>query len=489
GGEVVIYPAIGGFVSAPAKYRSLTSDSTMTFGVVAQSTDTQNTYTGSTDADGLFYMFIPESELGSTFVVTFVNPDGNPMGTTVFEDNGDGTGKTGVELNGEAWLGTVVIPETPGSGPVKPGDDANFDEAPISDGIETRLNADGAPIGAGNVGKGDDSLGGGGGGDKQNIDADQDGMVDFFDADDNGDGTIDDLDPTHTGKDKFEDDLGLRFFAFMNLKIGDADAGYYFGGDVPNIEKSLKEDTVITFDLTYDGRGSDIASVRVLPAPAPVYLTAATLFDGSTWSSKGYELNSTTKGHYEQFVIPNNFVNAGDTFLLEVTFADGNAVVLPRMLNFVFKSIPKLNVYGTPAAPTTAAIAGENLFDGTQPLVLKWNPPVDERGNLLVGFDYRFEIFFRDMSWQQINNIDGALTWPTPPTGFRTDVRSFDVPGSSLSTLDGSNQLSIELPAEIFVDLVFAGSSPTSVFSYTVDIAAQKNGNNSALKVNFEKQP
>lgn len=485
--------SLSGTISAPAKYRARSEDKgdAATFGVVLQSVETQETYQGTTDASGNFAVDLPQTEKGSTFMVTIVNPDGQSMGTMVFGKDNSGMGLTGVSVLGDASLGTIDVPATPGSAPVEPGSDKNLDSAPVSEDVKAHLNADGAPAGAGNLGKGDDSLVAGASSNKmQVLDKDQDGLIDFFDADDDGNGKIDELDTT-SGPDKFESEYGIRFYPFMNLKIDDADSSFYFTGDTANIEKSLKEDTVITFDLTFDGRGGKkIKSAAVLSSPAPAFLAGATLFDHSLWSSVGYALNDKGGGtHFDQFVHPNDFINGGDAFTLLVEFDDGSKMYVPRMINFVFKSIPKLNFYGSPSAPTRSASPSSNQFDGTQDLVLKWNPPVDEAGKLLVGFDYRFEVFFNDAGGQQIQNIDGAATWPTLPSGWRSDVRSFDVQGSSLSTLDGSNQLSVQLPSGIFVNTVQTSSGPVNVASYTIDIAAQKNGNNAALKVRFVKQP
>lgn len=482
------FARITGTITRAAKHAPTASGADTTYMVVAQSSSTGEVYTTTTSADGSFTLELPENESGATFTVTLVNNEGKPMGAMLFGDDGAGMGYTGLEVLGDVSLGTLDVPADPGTAPIKPGDDSALDAAVIAEDVLARLNTAGAPVGADNVGKGDDAkTSNPTSNSKQTADADMDGMIDIFDADDNGNGTIDELDPDQK-PDVFDDLHGLNLVLFMNLKISDADAGFYFGGDVPNIEKSLREDTVITFELFFDGRaGRTLVAANVLAAPAPPYLPDTVLLGGGgKWVDSGFALQPAGANHFNAFVTPNAIINAGDTFVIEAQFDDGSTARLTRMINFAFHSIPKANVFGPPASASTSVVVGTNQFDGSQDLELRWNPPVDERGTLILGFDYRFEVFFHDATGAQINGIDKTATWPTMPTGF--NGFSFDVPGADLAALDSANQLAAILPHGIFVDTVTQdGGATVAVASYVIDIAAQKNGNNSALKVRFAK--
>ncbi len=477
--------SISGLISSPAsKLLAGAMEVNQGYQIVAQSADTMEVYTGDSQPDGSFSIEIPEEETGDLFLTMVLGPDGRALGPVMFNSFA-GFGSTGIELDGNVSLGTIDVPGTPGDAPIFAGDDANLDEGAVADDVLVRLDDSGVPVGAANVGKGDgavvdlptDNP-------RQQCDVDMDGMLDDFDADDNGNGTIDDLDAEARPEPQRG---GIQFQAFMNLKIGGPNAQFYFTGDEANIEQSLENDTVITFEVNFDGRnGRTLTGVTVLETPGPAYLPLATVQGGGLWSDTGYALNEVEPNHFNAFVTPHAFIDAGDAFTIVCTFDDGSTRRATRMLNYVFRSIPKLELFGAEGDLQPASV--ENLFDGTQDLVLEWHPPVDERGRLLVGFDYRFEVFFHDGTAQQINDIDGAATWPTPPTGWRTDVRSFDVAGSELSTLSADDTLSVTLPAGIFVDTVETGGGPVAVGHYVIDIAAQRNGNNSALKVEFEKE-
>ncbi len=461
------------------------------FQVVAQSADTLNVYTTLTDEFGEFVLELPEDEEGSLFMITFLGFDSQSLGTVIFENDGD-MGFTGLEVFGNVDLGSLDIPLTPGAGPVVPGDDADFTDGEIATDVFARLNEDGAPVGADSIGKGDDSQTDEPSDDeRQRCDADRDGLIDLFDADDDGNGTVDDFDPNHTAVDPAMED-GVRLNFFMNLKIGEQDAAIFFQGDEDGIADLLMTKTVITFEVrAEESLTKEITGVRIIgpPAPSAPYLETATINNTTTlWSDEGFELDMAGENHFQQFVVPNAFINGGDTFTAEVTFDDGTTGVYNRMINYVFKSIPKLEQFGSPDAVTPITGPDPMLtFDGTKSLVLEWAPPVDEMGNLLVDLDYRFEVFFYDANNMQINGIDGEATWPTPPAKWDVNTTAFSISGPELATLSDDNTLTVDLPQEIFVDTVETTDGPVNVSAYKIDIASQNNGNNSALMLQFEK--
>lgn len=483
---------ITGLIQPPAsKRRPRSVDADVSYQVVVQSADSMEVYTGRTDGEGVFNVDIPEGETGELFIVTLISPEGQALGPVMFGESDDGgMGMVGLELFGDGSLGTIDAPEAPGDAPIMPGDDKNLVSATIAEDVEVRLNDDGVPVGVGDVGKGDNAITAGvSDNPRQQCDRDMDGLIDIFDADDNGNGTVDNFDPDQSAA-LLNELHGINMNIFMNLKIGEADAASYFNNDTAAIEESLKTDTVITFEARFDGRGGrTLTGVRVLSAPAPTYLPGTTLLGGSTlWSDSGYELSADGANHFQAFVTPNAFIDAGDVFTIEYTFDDGSTRIFTEMLNYVFRNIPQLVNAGSPGALTPAPGAGTTMFDGTQDLVLEWMPPEDETGAAIVSVGYRFELFFHDLNGMQIDGIDGATTWPTAISGWNATNRAYEVSGDSLTTPSADGTFTVQLPSGIFVDTVQTSSGPISVGTYVIDIAAQDDGNNAALKVRFDKQ-
>ena len=458
------------------------------YAVFVQSVETKQTYVGETDGNGAFQVDIPDTETGKVFMVNIMMPDGQPAGPVIFGQDGD-QGLTGLTLDGDASLGNIPFPDDPTQAPILPGDDATIDADAVPDNIVARLNDDGVPLGVPEFGRGDDAQGDKSDAADQQLDADQDGMIDLFDADDDGDGIVDDFDDDAVLNPGLD---GLILNFFMNLKIDDVQATAFFTGNVVGIEDCLKNNTVITFEIKADGGFSkNITGCRIIgpPAPAPAYMPLMTVQGGGLWSAAGYDIPVYGTNHYQEWATPHAFMNTGDTFTVEVSFDDGTVGVYSRMINYVFKSIPKLIKIGEPGALVAYNGPGTVQFDGTKDLVLEWAPPVDDFGNLIVGIPYFMEVFYYDGSHQQINNIDFSSNWPTPPAGWGPQSTFYLVDAAAVTTPSAGGTFTVTLPKEIFVDqLRLNDSSNVDVHSYKVDIAAQRNGNNAALMFPLEKQ-
>ncbi len=478
--------------SAKVRARSETSNEGLTYSVLVQAAETLNTYMGDTDANGNFNVNIPATETANTFTVTIMTPDGKPAGPVVF-GTGDNQAFTGLQVPQNTSLGTISFPDDPRHSVIAPGSDANFGDDAVDNGVVARIDPNGVPVGVPTFGRGNDAKGTASTETKQQGDRDMDGMIDQFDADDDGDGTIDDLDDDATLVPGLPTGLNINFF--MNLKIDDVQATPYFSGDAAGIQKSLKEDTVITFEVQATAAlGKNITSAKVIspPAPAPTYLPNTTISfgagPGTLWSTTSYALAKEDTNHFQEWVTPNDIMNTGDTFTVEINFDDGTTGVYTRMINYVFHSIPKLINVGPPGALAFFNGPKEITFDGTKDLAFEWAPPVDDFGMLMVGVPYKFEVFYFDSTGAQINNIDGAATWPTAITNWNTTGPFLEVPGSSLTTLSGSNTFTMTMPKECFPNTVTLTDGTTkTVSSYKVDIAAQMNGNNAALMVRLKK--
>ena len=482
--------------AAKAAPRSQAAEGVYT--VVAQSDETGEIYRAATDAEGDFELDLPDDEGGNSFMVTILGPDGRAVGPVLF-DEAAGEGATGLTLDQAVSLGTVVLPDDPTAEPIEPGDDNDVEGDMVSSEILARLNQDGVPVGLASHGKGDAAQQEGGEA-GQTADADQDGLIEVFDADDDGDGIVDDFDG--------DGDVGgtpadIIVNFFMNLKIGSEQASPYYSGGVAALDAALATDTIITFEvMTEPVATRAITSARLMETPAPSYLPDAdkmTDAEGGLafgqWADSDYAFDEVSD-RFQAFVRPNAVMDAGDTFTVEVTFDDGTSEQYSRMINYVFKNIPRLLQYGAAGALTDFDItdAGVNgsphqpiRFDGTQDLVLVFNPPPDETGAYLTDLDYTFQIFYYAAAdGGAINDqIDVAATWASPPAGFEgTTLR---VSAENL-TLSAENTYTVTLPGELFPDAVQTTSgSEQAVAAYKIDITTECSSGNAAIMLMFAK--
>ncbi|MBN2563076.1 MAG: hypothetical protein JXQ75_19295 [Phycisphaerae bacterium] len=468
------------------------------YAVIAQSDETGEIYRAETDASGSFELDIPASETGNSFMVTILGSDGRAVGPVLF-GTADGEGLTGLAMDRDANLGTINLPANPDQQALNPGSDGDVADLVDSD-LSVRLDGNGIPVGLASVGKGDEARGQSDA--QRGTDKDEDGLIDMLDADDDGDGIVDDFDGDGAGSGAPAD---VRVNFFMNLKISAEQAETYYSGSDAEISAALSTDTVITFEAMMEpGATRSITAVELLETPGPTYLPDADKTDDSehglahtNWASIDYAFDEVTD-RFEAFVRPNDEMDAGDTFTAEVSFDDGTTEQHARMINYVFKNIPKLLQYGvsgtlTDFDVTDATVNGTPekpiLFDGTQDLVLVFNPPPDETGAYLTGCDYTFQIFYEaEGDGRQLNGeMDAAATWATSPTGFESERGTFVVANSDL-TLSAASTYTVTLPKEIFPTTVETDSGTVTVASYKIDITAEAPTGNAAIMLGFKKQ-
>ncbi|MFQ6048431.1 MAG: hypothetical protein ACE5K7_03610 [Phycisphaerae bacterium] len=494
--------ALTGRIRASGAARRVRQDLTNNEGytVIAQSNATGELYRGMSDAAGDFEVDIPQAEAGNTFVVTILSPDGRAVGPVLFAE-GQTDGVTGVNVEGQVSLGTVDLPEDPLVRPIRPGSDATagLDDL-IDPDVSARLDDRGVPVGLASHGKGDQARSDGPPNGDQLADGDRDGLIDTLDADDDGDGLVDDFEGDGAA-DGLAGDLIVNFF--MNLKIGAERAGIYYSGNQAEIAAALATDTIITFEvMMVPGAERTIAAAHMLEVPGPPYMPIADKMGDSTgglvfaaWVDLGYAFDAASD-RFQAFVRPNAVMDAGDTFTVEVVFDDGSAEQHSRMINYVFKNIPRLVRYGAVGSlsefdvgdPTVNGTPEHPIwFDGTQDLVLIFNPPLDETGAYLTDLDYTFQVFYHAASdGRQLNGeIDVAATWPTLPAGF--DGGTYWVPNSELVLAD-DNTYSVTIPKEILPDEVQTAAGPELVDYYKIDITAECSSGNAALMLAFKKQ-
>ncbi len=472
-----------------------TDDAEHPYTIVAQSDQTGKLYRTQTDTDGDFELPIPPDEVGNTFVVTILGPDGRAVGPVVLKTTGQ-QGVTGLDLQRDADLGTINLPANPDAQPITPGPDG--DAAALADpSVTARLREDGVPLGSGCLGKGTTAQAA----ERRatgHADIDRDGLIDLFDADDDGDGLLDDLDK---GDEWSGVPADIRVNFFMNLKVHAQLAPVFYFGTAAQIAEALATHTVITFEvLSEPGARRAIAAANLLETPGPAYLPQAQLLGRfERWRDSGYALQRSA-GRFEAFVVPLAVMNAGDTFTLRVTFDDGATVEVARMINYVFKSIPALVRYGAPDALSTFDVTHPTAngcpwaplrFDATRDLVLVFRPPPDETGAPLTGTDYAFDIFFNRTDGAQLNaDIDAAATWPAAIAGWgENNSLSYRVRAANMGTLSADGTYTVRLPRQIFVSQVaLRGGGTADVASYQIDIAAVVPTGNAALLLTFARQ-
>ncbi|MBU0639559.1 MAG: hypothetical protein KKB50_11895 [Planctomycetes bacterium] len=469
--------------------------------VIAQSDATGEVYRGTTDAVGDFEIDIPAAESGNSFMVTILGPDGRAVGPVLF-GVADGNGLAGLKPEGETALGTIELPDDLTTSPIEVGADADLTGLLDAD-LTTRLNAGGVPVGLASHGKGGAAQNGAGPGPGPGgrlVDADRDGLIDILDADDDGDGIVDDFDGDgDTGG--IPSDIRVNFF--MNLKISAEQASTYYNGTAAEISAALAADTVITFEaLPEPGSARTITAVEALETPGPTYMPDADVMSDTgmalaytNWGAEGYAFGEAAD-RFEAFVRPNDEMEAGDTFTIDVSFDDGTTEQYSRMINYVFKNIPTLVRYGASGALTDFDIADATVngtlqhpipVDGTQDLVLLFNPPPDETGAYLTGLDYSFQIFYFDADGVCLNEeIDGDATWPTRPAGFQGT--SYWINADDL-TLAADDTYTMTLPQEVLPDTIQTNAGEQkAVAQYKIDITAEAPTGNAAIMLAFVKQ-
>jgi hypothetical protein len=331
------------------------------------------------------------------------------------------------------------------------------------------------------------------------VDADGDGLIDMLDADDDGDGIVDDFD-TSSPTPGTPPDTHVNFF--MNLKIGTDFAPIYYTGTPDEIAERLSYDTVITLEvMTEPFATRAITAAQMLETPGPAYLPIAEETGegtaGELWAVSNYAFDSLGD-RWGVWIRPNAVMDAGDTFTLEVSFDDNTTEQYSRMINYVFKNIPKLIEYGSPGDLTPFDLGSGTLdgtpshpilFDGAQDLVLVFNPPPDETGAPITEMDYTFQFSYFGLDGASIpgGDIDQTATWPTPIPGF--DHSTYRVDAADLGELSVDGTYTVTVPKGIFVDAVALTSGPeAAVGSYKIDITAEAPTGNAAIMLTYAKR-
>jgi hypothetical protein len=460
--------------------------------IVAQSDQTGDLIRVQTDSDGNFEVPIPESEQGNTFTVTIVGPDGHALGPVLLGASGN-EGYTGLATERTADLGTLELPDDPATTPITIGADGDAAEL-VDSGVFAELGQDGAPVGLASFGKGQDvgtpATGG------HQVDADKDGLIDAFDADDDGNGVVDDFEGGGSAGSGLPPDTHVNFF--MNLKINAELANTYYSGTSDQIANRLKTDTVITLEALMQGGASrQITGVHLLETPGPSYLPLASVAFGQTlWQNIEYAFTQKPD-RWDVFVTPNAVMEAGDSFAAEIAYDDGTTAQYTRMLNYIFKNIPKLTKYGPPGslaafdindAVVNGAPSHPIPVDAAQDLKLEFEPPRDENGDPITGMDYSLQFFFYD-AFGGGQDVDLAATWGTLPAGMDVNHPTIWVTAESLGGLSGDGTYSVTIPGGAFPASVVTKTGGTvAIDKVKIDVTAECASGNAAIMLTFKRQ-
>jgi hypothetical protein len=126
------------------------------------------------------------------------------------------TGYTSLKTSRAVHLGTIKVPADLSLARIVPGEDSDVGDNEVTSTAMARLNEKGVPVGQASFGKGPEAIAPGLS--LTGLDVNVDGLPDVFDADDDGDGIVDDFE---NGAESWPvpADSTYRPHFFMNLKV------------------------------------------------------------------------------------------------------------------------------------------------------------------------------------------------------------------------------------------------------------------------------
>lgn len=189
-------------------------------------------------------------------------------------------------------------------------------------------------------------------------DADKDGLVDALDIDDNGNGIIDNYDPSSPAPSSSD-----SFRVFSNLKLDLAQSlNLHATGALTSAAIDAALQSVQTLAIQVAGNTSETTE---LDCGSLSYCSAGGTgqsnnqpFPGSAggaFDSDSDGLGTITRGSTGDFQLQtkatSSAIGAGDTMIQRVTATDGSARQIPGVLNFVFNSTPALKTISVNGDP------------------------------------------------------------------------------------------------------------------------------------------
>lgn len=372
--------------------------------VVAQNTQTGTIEFTTTNSSGYFEFTVPANE---TYSINVIGSDSKYKGPIVIDDLGSNQAAMGLTTASTVELGNILINSSTG----KIAPTGEVAAGCISTTEVARTDANGKPVGVGNTGKG--SAAQYSGTLASGFDPDKDGLPNFVDADNDGDGVIDELDP---GSGITTETVAA------NDRIDFADIYMSLNVSYDNCQKfdPVKQSSLYFLVRPNASAINDIATIEITSI-ATEYASATLIEthtcegvsypDWTPWSNLGYKLCKSELEIMEgpgqgQIVTewgaqirPMVHPQAGDVFVFKVTYNDGSYDKFSRIVNYSFSSVPSLESYriGEGALqdpPGTNDPSNVITFTGTTEITLNYVRPIDEKGQTLTGFKYMYSIDF-----------------------------------------------------------------------------------------------
>lgn len=364
------------------------------YNVVAVSKETGKVYfpSGETDASGGFT--IPNLPAGESFYLDVLDSE-NKLAAPVTFGTVEGKAAMAIDTGSSAIvsLGDIALDSSKKTAATVISPTALLDSAAT---VDAKSGETYVPKGAGNVGKGDEALFSGTY-DPDKVDGDKDGLPNFFDADNNGDGIVDELDGLYTREALVPGGIPNFFtYIFSNLKID------FDRRDTFNVGTNAYSDMTLAVGVTSNAgkgapSGKTISSVKVIEGPA--WISKATIINaGGLWSATNFNVPSKGSGVFEvqlNSLKPISDVNAGDAMKFKVVYTDGTSEESIKMLNFIFTDIPRVTAYRIGSGPWVESASfpssGPLGVASTSEVTLRWLRPKDETGKVIKGGRYTWE--------------------------------------------------------------------------------------------------
>ena len=462
-----------------------------------------------TDALGNFDFAIPDNLKTSEFIISLVDASGRAIGPLLDKASqvANGVRSVGMTLKANASsvdFGDIQIAANGFAQTLAAVSSINS----VSD-LVTRVTSSGIPVGLLSHGKGSEALAPATS-TRQANDRDQDGLIDLIDADDDGDGILDDFEavPSSVGLPaNYQVDVGF----WLNPSDQDYRMFYQSGSDLREYVKG-KYILEFWFSVRNASEAETIAQVALDTRSMPTYVDV--LMSGpqnnpalqAYWSTRNYSLSGVSslpeggKLWKDWLTIATNQkanLQAGDLFNFKVTKKDGSELIVSQMLNFVFTNIPLLRQIGTnpnnlmdytarmnaaalnPNQTETGYTSAPITIADNSDVTIRFQPPKDDLDQPIRYGSYRVSIIpYRDNA--QVWNID-SRTWTTSQV-LDGDGRNYynnshlmlEVTVDQLSYDTASGTCSLTIPKACFMNQAFAQGEASSFTpsKYSIGIVA-----------------
>ena len=390
GDTVTLTGTLGTGSITPAGLKSTTAAAS--YRVVAVDNSRNKTYRSTTGTDGSFSLDVPAD---GTYLVSYIDSNGRYAGPTVFENNTTSV-VTGITPTEDSSLGTITFDSD--SGYAQTESTPSFAASSV-----TSVASSGRPFGAGNDGKTQneditaDDL-------RDDMDEDQDGIPNIFDADENNDnirnGILDNPSSATVVSDNIES-------VYMTSNIWAVHGGATeTSEELTQVEKAMALMALRLHVVPLSGRASMISSVVCSSVPSSVSGSATMRWasslgvpeadypeEGTTWLSNSYNLYEATESTNNEWIVsiaPNAEMNVGDTFEIRVTYTDSTYEDFFVIMPYVMTDWAKITTYaGTPLTDDVGKKTSGDQADFTgSSLTIIFAKPLDEDGNVLEGISY-----------------------------------------------------------------------------------------------------